>query len=433
MIATFLFSDCSPAARLPGVPAYATQPHMTLLFAKNLPSRAPLLWLALSVCPAFAACRFDDSGLAGNRRCERDADCVIGTCIAGTCRQPSAPDEGLPPDGVDAGLGDDGSRSDTGSACPAPQQAACGGCLAPAQQPGQPCGDGCGEWQCATQGVGVTCVGAGTNACGGCTALASTPGTSCGGACATWACQGTEDVVCRTSTVNACGGCSTLPAAPNAPCGSCGGRYVCDGLNGVVCQGGGTNACGGCDTPPGAVLDTACACAAATTPDPAIWRCDGNRFVCDDRPDVRLLGQLNDTDTFTLDATDALQLADDVDLHYVRGIDVLGTDPLQPSVELRSTDRSLFVCAAWEYEFLGPLDELLCAQGALNIFEDISWCCDSTEGDGVAEVLLANPDGISGRLDVTDGADNDGGVLTILVTAETAASTCVNYQLSVGM
>ena len=430
MNATFLLNYGSPAARLPGVPAYATHPRMMSFSPQILRLGASVAWLAL---PFMAGCSFDDSGLDANRRCERDFDCVIGTCIAGTCREESEPEDNGPIDEVDGGAGGDVSRADTGTGCPVGQQQACGGCVAAAQLPGEPCGDGCGAWQCASQGVGVTCVGAGTNACGGCTPLANAPGTSCGGACAAWACQGPEEVVCRTSTTNACGGCSPLPFAPNAPCGSCGGRYVCEGLDNVVCQGGGTNACGGCDTPVGAVLDTACACAAATTPDPAIWRCEGTEFVCGDRPDVRLLGQLNDTDIITLDATDALQLADDVDLHYVRGRDILGTDPLQPSVELRSTDRSLFLCAAWEYEFLGALNDPICAQGVRNTFDGVTWCCDSTEGDGLAEVLLANPRGNSGRLDVTDGADNDGGVLTILVTAETAASTCVNYQLAVGM
>jgi hypothetical protein len=391
------------------------------------------LW-ALSALPV--GCAFDDSGLALNLRCIRDDDCVRGVCISRRCTTTDAD-----PGQADAALDDDGGppdqdlpfTPDPDRDCPAGQVAACSTCLPLDQTPGQPCSGECGVWACLTAASGATCRAQPRNACGGCSRLPLQPGAGCGGGCGEVVCDGTEATRCDERPRNGCGGCVPLPGRVGEACGTCGGRWVCEGSEALRCSGESTNFCGGCGGPPEAAFNVVCACPGDTSPDPARWTCEATTIVCRDRVDARFLGDRSDADTGPpIRVQDTLQVPGDEDTFVARALDVLSQDPMRPEVTLSTPESSaLRLCATWEYaDERGPLRDPTCIEGRRTSLDGLTWCCfDITPPRNQARVILGSTSG--GRLDTRDGADNDNGILTVLVLALDGTATCIPYELAV--
>ena len=124
---------------------------------------------------------------------------------------------------------------------------ACGGNVALASSPGEPCG-ACrdGRWVCDGADA-LRCLGESVpNVCGTCTELPAAAGSPCG--CAgTWECADDGSLVCNDARQrNACGGCGDLSGpAPGRLCNDGAGLTLCNGPNATTCRSGATNPCGG--------------------------------------------------------------------------------------------------------------------------------------------------------------------------------------------
>lgn len=388
-------------------------------------------WLPLA---AFAlallgGCSFDDSALPSKVGCERNDDCVTGTCSGGRC---IVFDDAGMVGGADSSVdGGGGGGSGAGEVCDGAALDPCGGCGDPTAVPGASCDDLCGTWDC--DGTNLVCTGNPVNACGGCDTLDGEPDTECGG-CGTWACDGPDTVICEGIAGNPCGGCEPLEGTPDEPCGACGnGRLVCDGFEALVCEGDVTDFCGGCDAPASASAGAPCHCEGATWDDPSAWSCDGASAVCADGSDADFggpeFGPIADSSTETLVLTGAIEFAGDYDWHRIRIRDAADFEGLFPQVELQEADIADMVCLFWTYDT--PRSWPIGCAGGSSVWdhEGRLGCCSAERSPNKIAAIVR--DDFAVRIDSTPGEGNDNGTLHVLVVNQDNRASCRPWRAEV--